>query len=219
MNRPSAGLRLAGALLGCVALHSAPALSATTSCEALAKLRLPETIAIAAHDMPAGTYTWAQLVGAGERLPPFPPGFKEAVDLPAFCRVALTVAPQIQIEVWLPKVTWNGRYRGEGGGGYVGVINYWGLADALRAGYATANTDTGHRYPWAAGASHPVLQGAFALNGDGSLNRQLIVDFASRSLQEMAWKAKRLIKAYYGKAPRYSYWGSSWICVGKIEPF
>jgi Tannase and feruloyl esterase len=38
------------------------------------------------------------------------------------------------------------------------------------------------------------------------LNEDLIVDFASRSLHEMTLKAKAIISAYYGKAPRYSYW-------------
>jgi pimeloyl-ACP methyl ester carboxylesterase len=109
----------------------------------------------------------------------------------------LTVAPKIKIEVWLPKDTSNGRYRGEGGGGYAGQISYGGLAAGIRAGYATASTDTGH--PASAG-------GTFALNPDGSLNTQLIGDFAERSLHELALKAKAVIGAYYGKPPTYSYW-------------
>jgi pimeloyl-ACP methyl ester carboxylesterase len=111
--------------------------------------------------------------------------------------VALTVSPQIRIEIWLPKDTWNGRYRGEGGGGYAGQIFYPGLANGIRAGYATANTDTGH--PASTGAS-------FALNPDGSLNTSAIVDFAERSLREQAITAKAVIGAYYGRPPMYSYW-------------
>src|SRR5262245_49577484 len=77
------------------------------SCEALAQLSLDQTIHIAAHDIAAGPFT--------------PPGEKDPIpggDLPAFCRVQLTVAPQINIEVWLPKDTWNERYQGVGGGVY-----------------------------------------------------------------------------------------------------
>jgi pimeloyl-ACP methyl ester carboxylesterase len=97
----------------------------------------------------------------------------------------------------MPKDTWNQRYRGEGGGGYAGSISYPGLAAGIRAGYATASTDTGH--PASVG-------GTFALNPDGTLNNQLIFDFAERSLHEMVLKAKALINGYYGMAPIYSYW-------------
>src|SRR2546428_5793375 len=135
--------------------------------------------------MPAGAYT--------------PPGGGRGgtqANLPAFCRVAVTVPPQIHIEVWLPKENWNGRYRGEGGGGYAGAVSYGGLAEGIRRGYATASTDTGH--PASAG-------GSFALNADGTLNTQLIGDFAERSLRELATKAKAIITAYYGKAATHSY--------------
>ena len=155
---------------------------AAMPCEHLANLPLRHATVTAAHEVPAGTYT--------------PPGSQPQTNLPAFCRVALTVEPQIKIEVWLPKA-WNERYQGVGGGGYAGVISYGAMATALRAGYATASTDTGH--PSSAG-------GTFALNADGTLNWRLIEDFASRSLHEMVRKAKALIHAHYGDAPKYSYW-------------
>ena len=158
---------------------------AAMSCAQLAGLNLRDTTITAAQEVPAGPFT--------------PPGATKPIaggDLPAFCRVALTVAPAINIEVWLPK-DWNRRYQGVGGGGYAGVISYAALAAALRDGYATASTDTGH--PASVG-------GTFALNADGSLNWGLIRDFAERSLHEMVLKAKRLIHAHYGSGPKYSYW-------------
>ena len=100
-------------------------------------------------------------------------------SLPAFCRVALTVAPAIRIEVWMPSASWNQRYRGEGGGGYAGSISYGGLATGIRAGYATASTDTGH-----VGGS-----GAFALNPDGTLNEGLIK--TSPSARCTRWCSRR----------------------------
>ena len=166
-----------------IGLASPPDAAAATSCAELATLSLPQTTVSAALEVPAGNFT--------------PPQGPAQADLPAFCRVALTVAPQIHIEIWLPKDTWNGRYRGEGGGGYAGQISYGGLAEGIRAGYATASTDTGH--PASAG-------GTFALNPDGSLNTQRISDFAERSLREMVLKAKAVIAAHYGKPPAYSYW-------------
>jgi len=170
------------AFTGLVA-SSPEATAAGMPCAELATLSLPGATITAAHEVPAGNYT--------------PPQGPAQTNLPSFCRVALTVAPQIQIEVWLPKDTWNGRYRGEGGGGYAGQISLGGLAAGIRAGYASASTDTGH--PASAG-------GTFALNADGTLNTQLIGDFAERSLRELVLKAKAVIKAYYGTAPSYSYW-------------
>ena len=177
-------VRLASAAAAALALLPC-SVPAATPCAALAILPLPEVIAISAQEVPAGPFT--------------PPGATKPIaggDLPAFCRVALTVSPAINIEVWLPQAGWNERYQGVGGGGYAGSISYAALATALRAGYATASTDTGH-----VGGS-----GTFALNADGTLNWGLIDDFARRSLYEMVLKAKALINAHYDAAPKYSYW-------------
>ena len=170
------------------AAHACVAHAAPASCESLSKLSLPGTTSITAEEITAGEF--AAPGGRG-------PGGARLTGLPPFCRVALTVSPQIHIEVWMPKDTWNGSYRGEGGGGYAGTISYPGLAEGIRRGYATASTDTGH--PASAG-------GTFALNSDGSLNTQLIGDFAERSLREMVVKAKALVSAYYGAGPKHSYW-------------
>ena len=95
-------IRVATATLACLALLPCAA-SAAMSCAALATLQLPETTIAAAHEVPAGSFT--------------PPGTTTPLsNLPAFCRVALTVAPAIHVEVWLPKSIWNERYQGVGGG-------------------------------------------------------------------------------------------------------
>lgn len=206
MNHPNIRC-LAIAMLAYATFFPAQGMAATP-CAALARLSLPETIAITSQEVPSGTYTEAQLLGF-TKPPSWLQGVKETFELPDFCRVSLIVAPQIHIEVWLPKAGWNERYRGEGGGYYVGSIHYSALAKALRAGYATASTDTGHTYTaeeMSDSARFMARVGAFGLNPDGSLNRQLIEDFAYRSQHEMALKAKSIIKAYYAKAPRYSYW-------------
>jgi hypothetical protein len=124
-----------------------------------------------------------------------------AVNQP-FCRVTLivpndngTFTPSaINIEVWLPETNWNERYEGVGGGGFAGSIS--NLVPALNANYAAASTDTGH-----VGGS-----GTFILSPDDSLNVGLAVDFASRSLHELAVQTKFLVNAFYGRQPLYSYW-------------
>jgi hypothetical protein len=173
---------------------AAPAVTAQTtpadSCHRLAGQSLPDTTIKLADLVPAGTFT--------------PPDGTPAIgDLPAFCRVWAVVAPQITIEVWLPAAGWNGKFQGVGGGGYAGIISYPALADALRAGYATASTDTGHA---AADPMTAPLNGTFGLGPDGQLNWRLIEDFASRSLHEMTVKGKALTQAFYGSAPKYAYW-------------
>jgi hypothetical protein len=150
---------------------------AASDCEALAAMDLPETIALTAELDSDG-------LAAGQ------------TGLPEFCRVALTVAPQVNIEVWLPTDTYNDRFQAVGGGGYAGSISFGSMANALRAGYATASTDTGHT----------GFSGAFALNPDGTLNWQLIEDFASRSLFQLTEKAHSLIGAFYGQPAAYAYW-------------
>src|SRR5258705_6533755 len=151
-------------------------------CEDLASIKLPDTTVTSATAMEAGPFT-----------PPTPPGAANAprpVTLPAFCRVQLTIAPAIKVEVWLPSAGWNGNFEAVGGGGFAGIIAYPALANALLAGYATASTDTGHV------GNDPV----FALG-----HPELVTDFGYRAIHEMTLKAKRVIETLYGSAPRLSF--------------
>ncbi|MGA2714253.1 MAG: tannase/feruloyl esterase family alpha/beta hydrolase [Bryobacteraceae bacterium] len=164
-------------------LASVPGMAAT-SCEGLASLNLPDA-----------TITSVQSVAAGAFTPPNDNGRANYKDLPAFCRVMATLKPSsdsdIKVEVWLPSADWNKKYQAVGNGGWAGVISYSELADALRGGYATSSTDTGH-----VGGS-----GSFALG-----HPEKLTDFAWRSEHEMTVKSKALIEAFYGAAPRLSYW-------------
>ena len=117
-------------------------------------------------------------------------------QVPEFCRVRADLHPSkdsdIKIEVWMPASAWNGKYQGQGNGGFAGTIDYSGLAGAVRRGYASAATDTGHAgdatdATWALG--HP----------------EKIIDFGYRGIHEMSVKAKAVIAAFYGKAPQHSY--------------
>ena len=78
----------------------------------------------------------------------WPPGNSSCIALPPFCRVAATLKPtadsDIKIEVWLPASDWNGKFQAVGNGAWSGAIAYPAMATALRRGYATASTDTGH---------------------------------------------------------------------------
>jgi hypothetical protein len=182
--------------------------AAPSACSALSKLTLPEVTSISAEPVAAKAFTPPPL------FPGMPPG--RAVAVP-FCRVRMTVAPQIRIEVWLPEAaSWNHRFEAVGGGGYAGTISYAALAAALMGNpvtgqFATASTDTGHPASGTqngqGGANGAQGGGGFALDPQRhTLNRGLIVDFASRSLHEMTEKAKAVITAYYGAPATFNYW-------------
>ena len=169
---------LAAALLGCASLPGA------TTCESLATLKLASTTVTAAV-VPAGTFT----------APEGPP----VRDLPAFCRVSGVIKPtpdsDIRFEVWMPVSGWTGKFQGIGNGGFAGSIAWTGLGAAVRAGYASAATDTGHH----AGGT----DASWALD-----HPEKIVDFGYRAIHETADKAKAYIAAFYGNAPRRSYFSS-----------
>jgi feruloyl esterase len=90
----------------------------------------------------------------------------------------------------MPASKWNGKFLGVGAG-WSGAIAYPAMIDALNRGYATASTDTGHE-----GSSASFAPG----------HPEKLVDFGYRSVHEMTVTAKKAVAAYYGQAPRLSYW-------------
>ena len=145
---------------------------------------------------PANTTINSAEIVAGSFTPPAGPEIK---DLPEFCRIAGAIKPtpdsDIRFEVWLPKSGWNGKFQGIGNGGFAGSISYAGLANAVKHGYASASTDTGHQ----AG----VTDASWALG-----HPDKITDFGYRAIHETAEKAKAIVRAFYGAAPRRSYFSS-----------
>ena len=170
------------------------------TCESLRALKLTNTI-----------ITMAEAVGAGKFVPPdVKQGDSGALvyrDLPAFCRVTGRIRPtpssNIEFEVWLPSAGWNRNFMAVGNGGAGGSIVYDGttvgtnapgLAQALKDGFATASTDTGHK-----GA---VTDYSFAVD------IQKRIDYEHRAVHETAVTGKAIIRAFYGVGPTYSYFSS-----------
>jgi feruloyl esterase len=161
-------------------LAAQPALA--TSCEKLAQLTIPDVTIEHADVRPAGTFQP-------------PPGAGSAIDLPTFCRIEAVARPTsdsvIRIEIWLPDdAGWNGKFQGVGNGGYQGSIAYDAMAAALKRGYATASTDTGH-------------------SGDdlrfGEAHPEKVTDWAWRSIHLAAQTAKLIVRDHYGRFPQHSY--------------
>jgi feruloyl esterase len=173
-------------LLAVISLAAAGLAQPARSCESLKSLSLADANITAVEAVPAGPWQPPQAPGRGAPPP---------IMLPAHCRVAVVLAPStdshIEAEVWLPDTDWNGKYEEVGNGGFIGAIGFPAMAASLREGYATAGSDTGHKGNSA----------SFALG-----HPEKMVDFAYRAEHETAVKAKTLITAYYGRAPKFSYW-------------
>ncbi len=187
MDLRSVSVPLFAVLMTTIMLNAAPASAAT--CESLASRILPDTTITLAQSVAAGAFT---LPASGRGAAQQNAAFKQ---LPGFCRVAATLKPSsdsdIKIEVWMPVANWNNKFQAVGNGGWAGSISYPAMAEALRRGYATSSTDTGH----ASGG------GSFALG-----HPEKLIDFGYRSEHEMTVKAKAIIDAFYGNAPKFSYW-------------
>jgi len=163
-----------------------PSVAAAQDCTRVAAtLKLPDAKVTAARLVPAGSFT-PPASGADAPRP--------VADLPAFCRVELTITPSsdsdIKSEVWMPVSGWNGKFQQVGNGAFAGSIQYGALGEALRRGYAAASTDTGHTgtgAQWAAG--HP----------------EKIIDWGYRSEHLTAVHSKQAITNFYGVGPKLSY--------------
>jgi feruloyl esterase len=110
------------------------------------------------------------------------------------CRVVATLKPSsdsdIKMELWMPVSNWNGRYQAVGNGAFNGNINTGAMTTALARGYAVSSTDTGHTGGSASfGLGHP----------------EKVTDFGWRAVHETAEASKAIIAAYYGGAPKFSY--------------
>lgn len=168
-----------------------PVVAAQASCASVTALRLPNAEITSATEVAAGAFTPPTTGGRG-----VPPATARAMAAaPAFCRVAVTSRPtkdsDIKIEVWLPASGWNGKLLAVGNGGWAGTIAYPALAGAISLGYAAASTDTGHSTPGASFAvGHP----------------EKLVDYAHRSLHEMAVHAKAIASGFYGGTVKASIW-------------
>jgi feruloyl esterase len=158
-----------------------PAASTGTTCASLAALTIPNVTIKSAEAITAGTFT--------------PPGAQAQMSLPAFCRVEGTARPttdsDIKFEVWIPPIdAWNGKFQGVGNGGYQGSISYTAMATALRRGYATASTDTGHTGDdMKFGVGHP----------------EKLIDYGHRSIHVMTDASKLIIRNATGRFAERSY--------------
>src|SRR5690554_5116229 len=113
--------------------------------------------------------------------------------IPDICRVVVKLCPttesNITVELWLPAKEWNGKFLGTGNGGSAGDINKLALINGASRGYAVSNTDMGS-----------------ALDPDELIGKpERWIDFGHRATHLMTIVSKQLIKTFYGKEAKYSY--------------
>ncbi len=120
-------------------------------------------------------------------------------NLPEHCDVRGVIFPEAQFALKIP-TQWNDRFQMVGNGGTAGTISMGAVDGAVRKGFASVSTDTGHD------AKKEELA-TFARESPENPNaRRKFLDFAYLSVHETAVLAKKMITAYYGAAPKYSYW-------------
>jgi feruloyl esterase len=155
-------------------------------CEALAGLKLADTTITSSKVVPAGPFTPPGARGGGRGNPP---------QLPSFCQVHGVLKPtptsNIQFEVWLPADNWNGKLQVVGNGGLAGTISYPAMATALREGFATASTDTGH---------------TSAESAAWQQDRERLIDYSYRGLHLTTVDAKAIVDKYYTEQAKKSYY-------------
>ncbi len=155
--------------------------AATARCESLTNLVVEETQVINSSIVPANEF--------------MPSGFTESIATPEFCRFQAISEPAVRFEVWMPLSNWNGKFQVVGNGGMAGTISYAAMGAAIRRGYATASTDTGHE-------AGPIPFDASWASG----RMDLIEDFGHRALHLTTVHGKSVIEHYYTNAPTYSYY-------------
>jgi feruloyl esterase len=123
----------------------------------------------------------------------------------SFCRVSLgythTHHPElVNVEVWLPTNTWQGRLMGLGGGGFdCGLYpdNMMAMLGAVGEGYAAVSTDCGD--------TMEQDLSEWLLEYPGRVDLHLLEDFASVALNDAALIGKSVAKSFYEYEPDYSY--------------
>jgi hypothetical protein len=106
----------------------------------------------------------------------------------------------INVSVWLPLNSWNGRLLAIGGGGFAASFGDYYMFPAAAKDFVALASDAGHPSDLTSSVSP-----AWVLTATGNLNLPLIEDWASRALGEMTAIGKQVTKALYSTPASYSY--------------
>ena len=181
-------------LLGAVVISAA-----TISLSACAPKATDETTRLTDKDSASICSSLAQNAGSDSLKISSSKALMGDEELPPYCQIKGTIAPNIGFEARFPLSDWNGRYYQSGCGGYCGVIaadkpgqsntiNY-----ALKRNYATITTDGGHQ------AAHIGVS-------DWAMNNREAEEVYAHKLLPLTFEAgQSLVKSLYDADPNYNY--------------
>lgn len=138
------------------------------------------------------------------KLAAAPPYFPQEAAITACALTATYVHPAtnatpIHVTVWLPpKDSWNGRFNGNGGGGWQCSFGPEAMGGGSQAGFATAITD--------GGLSGLPFHVDYPLLSPGNPDLMSLARLGHRAVHEMTLLAKRAINGYYGRPAQTSYY-------------
>lgn len=126
--------------------------------------------------------------------------------VPAWCDVVVTLThpgadDHVTVKVSLPSdpEKWTGRLQATGGSAYLaGNLHGVELVRALANGYVATTTD--------AGVTQDPINATWGLKADGTVDKGLLTDFASRSVHDMTVVAKAVTNTFYGTPVTHAYW-------------
>jgi feruloyl esterase len=177
-------IALLTSVTGLLVLASPASAATPEACASLRHLTLPHVEILLAAPA-GGTFHEDTAVGREGR---------NYDGLPTFCRVRGVSRPvagsEIGFEVWLPAQGWSRRLHMVGNGAYNSNLSYKQMIARLADGDVAMATDTGHQ-----GTSLKF----------GWRQPEKIADFGHRAVHESVVAAKAIAQAYYGQAPRWSY--------------
>lgn len=134
-----------------------------------------------------------------------------AADFFDFCNVTVIYThpgwhDTINLITYLP-VDWNGRFLALGGGGMAAggeaLLHLLPtITPLLRRKFAISTTDGGHPSDLNAAVD---VNPPWVFSSPGNIDLPMLVNFASRSLHDMAVLGKAIIRVAYGVGPTYSY--------------
>ncbi|SPJ73998.1 related to tannase precursor [Fusarium torulosum] len=110
----------------------------------------------------------------------------------------------VSAQIWLPLETYNHRFVGIGGGGWVAGEKGFDLASTFASqGYATGTTDGGYTHDH---RNFMVPADSWLMENNGNLNYPLIVNFAYRAVHDLTVISRHIIAEAYDAPPKFSYW-------------
>ncbi|CEI60152.1 putative feruloyl esterase [Fusarium venenatum] len=132
-----------------------------------------------------------------------PPNLLQDVQNLKICEVNVTLSHEgendvVHVQTWLPLEGWNSRFIAVGGGAWAAGLGAPDLALPASQGYAVSSTDAGL-------TGTPLDPSPWALKPDRTVNIDLLANFASRSVHDMAVVGKAVAQSFYHKPAKHAY--------------